>query len=277
MVPHGEFHRIAALRLVVGGIAVEGGTLSVILLDERLEVPVLHHHPREAPGAVPDQVEELPDVTGPASEGGGVAVVAVADQLVIIGGPDHIAERSLFQKQGAKLLVLEGVQVDLRKLQVLLQVLVGKLLLLEEFQQDAKAVPRVQGKEAKLPDEGEGAFLDAEEEVCQVAVEVVVDLNAALFQRPGQEDGSAAAEHIHEAFYFGREEFVDEPEQLSLSADPGERRFHTPPPPPFSSGWGGISSNLSSAATSPSTAAWRPLIMTRRARIVRIMSPAVLA
>ena len=121
--------------------AVEEYAVPVILLDQGLEVLVLHHHAGEAAGAVPDEVEELPDVAGAAGEGGGVAVVAVADQLVIISGPDHIAERSLFQKQGAKLLVLEGVQVDLRKLQVLLQVLVGELLLLKEFQQDAKAVP----------------------------------------------------------------------------------------------------------------------------------------
>ncbi len=95
--------------------------------------------------------QTLLPITGLAAEGLGAAAEAVADELEEVRrATDAPAGRAL-QHKGADDLGVGRLEVDLRQIHLLLQVVVRELALGEEFIEDIEVIPRVQRQEAQAP------------------------------------------------------------------------------------------------------------------------------
>ena len=172
-------------------------------------------------------MKETADVAGLAAEGLGAAAEAVADELEEVRrAADAPAGRALPHK-GADGLGVGRLEVDLRQIHLLLQVVVRELALGEELIEDIEVVPRVQRQEAQLRQQCHGAVLHAAEQVGEIAVEVVVDLHAAA----AHGHRAAAAKHIDKAGVAVRHQLIDDPQQLALAAYPGNKAVQEVSPP----------------------------------------------
>ena len=207
------------------------GACPVVLTDDLLEVLILHNDIRQPAGAFPDQVKETADVAGLAAEGLGAAAEAVADKLEEVRrAADAPAGRAL-QHKGADGLGVGRLEVDLRQIHLLLQVVIRELALGEELIEDIEVIPRVQRQESQLRQQCHGAVLHAAEQVGEIAVEVVVDLHAAALDGAAHGHRAAAAKHIDEAGVAVRHQLVDDPQQLALAAHPGNKAVQEVSPP----------------------------------------------
>ena len=231
MILRGKLHLVAALRLVVGRVTVDHGACPVVLTDDLLEVLVLHNDIRQPAGAFPDQVKETADVAGLAAEGLGAAAEAVADELEEVRRASDAPAGRALQHKGADGLGVGRLEVDLRQIHLLLQVVIRELTSGEELVKDVEVIPRVQRQEAKLRQQCHGAVLHAAEQVGEIAVEVVVDFHAAALDGTAHGHRAAAAKHIDEAGVAVRHQLVDDPQQLALAAYPGNKAVQEESPP----------------------------------------------
>ena len=176
-------------------------------------------------------MKETADVAGLAAKGLGAAAEAVADELEEVrSAADAPAGRTL-QHEGADSLGVGGLQVNLRQIHLLLQVVVRELALGEELVKDVEVIPRVQRQEAKLRQQCHGAVFNTAEQVGEIAVEVVVDLHTAALDGTAHGHRAAAAKHIDEAGVAVRHQLVDDPQQLALAAHPGNKAVQEVSPP----------------------------------------------
>ena len=123
------------------------------------------------------------------------------------------------------------LEVDLRQIHLLLQVVVRELALGEELIEDIEVILRVQRQEAKLRQQCHGAVLHAAEQVGEIAIEVVVDLHAAALDGAAHGHRAAAAKHIDEAGVGSGISLLMIHSSLPLAAYPGNKAVQEVSPP----------------------------------------------
>lgn len=77
--------------------------------------------------------------------------------------------------------------------------------------EDIEVVPCVQWQEAQLCQQRKSAVFYAAEQVCEVSIEIVVDLHASMPDRTVHSDRTAAAEDIDEPPVVIWSHLVDDP------------------------------------------------------------------
>ena len=123
-----KLYRIAALCHIVGRIAVKYGILPVILANQLLKVLILNDNIGQPAGALPNQMEEAADIAGLTAEGLGAAAEAVSHQLEVIRGTANISAWRAFQHEGADGFRVRRLEVDLRQIHFLLQIIIRDLI-----------------------------------------------------------------------------------------------------------------------------------------------------
>ena len=232
MIFHRKIHRVAVFRLVIGRVTVEKCILPVILPDQALKVLVLNHHIGQSARALPDQMEEAADITWLSGKGLSSSAEAVANQLEVVRCPPDVPPRGTLQQQLPDHLPFRRFQICLGQLQLLLQVIIGKLILGEKFMKHLEIVPGVEREKTQLLQQGHRPVLDTAAQIGQVAVVIVVDLQTPLENRPVKGYRSAPAKHVDEAGIPGRRQLSDQPEELALSSYPGNKGLGNTLSPP---------------------------------------------
>ena len=241
-----ESHRVTSLRLKVGRVAVKERAHPVVLPDQVHAVLVFNDHIGQTAGTCPDQIEKPAQVAGLSGERFCAAAETVADELKIIRRTTNVAPGRTLHQHTADHLHFRHWQIDFRQFQLFFQIVIGEALLGEEPVQHVEVIPGIQGQKSQLADQGHGTVFDAEKEIGQVTVVVVIDFHAVSPHRAAERDRTAAAEDVNKAGVMRRRQLVDQPQQLAFSAHPGDEAFH--PQPPLS--W----SNASSACSRPEMA-----------------------
>ena len=81
----------------------------------------------------------------------------------------------------------------------------------------------VEGKKAQLLQQGHGAVFHTAEQVCQIAVVIIVNFQAALSDRAPKGDRSTAAEYVDKARVPWRCQLLDQTKKLSFTAYPRDK------------------------------------------------------
>ena len=219
MVTAGKLHRVT-LRLIIGRVTVDRGLRIIMGGDDALEILVLQHHILQAVRTLPNIPKKSLYIAGAHTIAVAVAVIAVSLQLVDSGGTAHIRQLRTALQQPLDLLRLRRWEHLLCQLQLLIQIHLCKVLALQLSAQHIKLVAGIDREKAQFLRQGHRAVLDAEKQVIQVVVQVVIYLQAPLRHGGIQRDDTAAAKHIHQCFIVDRQEHLYGPHKLALTAHP---------------------------------------------------------
>src|SRR5699024_9986189 len=193
----GKHRRITVLCIVVGRIKIKKCVWPVVLVDDFYAVLVFDDDICQPAGALPNQIEETADIAGFSGKGLGAAAEAVSNQLEKVGSAPYVTARRSFQHHSLDGLSVRKLQIPLRQLQLLFQIVIGEFLFGEELIQHIEIVACIQRQKPQLQQERHGPVFDTTEQVGQVAVEVVVDLHTSRLDGAAQGYCAAAAEHIN--------------------------------------------------------------------------------
>ena len=271
----GKHRRITVLRIVIGRIKIQKCVWPVVLTGDLHTVLVFDDDICQPAGALPNQVEETADVAGFSGKGLGTAAEAVSDQLEKVGGPPHIAARRPFQHHPSDGLGIRRLQIPLRQLHLLVQIVIGEFLFGEELIQHIEIVACIQRQKTQLQQKRHGPVFDTAEQVGQVTVEVVVDLHTSRLDGAAQGHCAAAAEHINKPGIPRGRQLSDQPQQLAFTAHPGDEAFQAVSPPSSGRDICPLSMDCSSALVRPRSAWAIFLIRLRSCRIVLRSSSSV--
>ena len=271
----GKHRRITVLCIVVGRIKIKKCVWPVVLVDDFYAVLVFDDDICQPAGALPNQIEETADIAGFSGKGLGAAAEAVSNQLEKVGSAPYITARRSFQHHSLDGLSVRKLQIPLRQLQLLFQIVIGEFLFGEELIQHIEIVACIQRQKPQLQQERHGPVFDTTEQVGQVAVEVVVDLYTSRLDGAAQGYCAAAAEHINKTGIPRGRQLSDQPQQLAFTAHPGDEAFQAVSPPSSGRDICPLSVDCSSALVRPRSAWAIFLIRLRSCRMVLCSSSSV--
>ena len=203
MVTAGKLHRVT-LRLIIGRVTIDRGLRIIMGGDDALEILILQRYILQAVRTLPNIPKKSLYIAGAHTIAVAVAVIAVSLQLVDSGGAAHIRQLRTALQQPLDLLRLRRWEHLLRQLQLLIQIQLCEVLALQLSAQHIKLVAGIDRKKTQFFRQGHRAVLDAEKQVIQVVVQVVIYLQAPLRHGGIQRDDTAAAKHIHQCSIVDR-------------------------------------------------------------------------
>ena len=145
VVPEGKGGRVHPLRLQVGRVRVDHRAGPGVLPDHVAAVLVLHHHTLQGVRGMAEQAEEAAQLHAPAAEGLAGGAVAVPDAQVVGRGPLYVRQVGPANQELFHLLPVHGREVVLRDLELLLQVVHGVILVVEEAEHQLEVCPGMEG------------------------------------------------------------------------------------------------------------------------------------
>ncbi len=166
-----EHHLIMAFCLIVRRIAIEKGTLPVVLPDQRLKVFILYHCICQPVGCLPDGVKAFPHIKRLAAVRSAATSVAIADQLEKSRRPFYICYLRIFQKDCLYLLEIRRRQVMPGQLHLFFQIRPVKLLLIEKVTDHREFIPAVDPQKPQLPQKIHRTVLHTVKQVSQIGIE----------------------------------------------------------------------------------------------------------
>ena len=224
MVTAGKLHRVT-LRLIIGRVTIDRGLRIIMGGDDALEILILQRYILQAERTLPNIPKKPLYIAGAHTIAVTVAVIAVSLQLVDSGGAAHIRQLRTALQQPLDLLRLRRWEHLLCQLQLLIQIQLCEVLALQLSAQHIKLITGIDREKAQFFRQSHRAVLNAEKQVIQVVVQVVIYLQAPLRHGGIQRDDTAAAKHIHQCFIVDGQQHLYGPHKLSLTAHPRHKLY----------------------------------------------------
>ena len=122
------------------------------------------------------------------------------------------------------------------QLHLFFQIRLVKLLLIEEVTDHREFIPAVNWKKPQLPQKIHRTVLHAVKQVCQIGIEIVVDLHASGIRRLSKQHPATAAKHLNVTVKFYREHGIDKLSEGLLSTHPADKAIDATSPPCLGNG-----------------------------------------
>ena len=134
------------------------------------------------------------------------------------------------------LLPVHGREVVLRDLELLLQVVHGVILVIEEAEHQLEVCPGMEGQEVQFLEQRQGPVPGTAEQVDQVHIHVVIHPEGGVSGSQAQGHRAAAAADLQQAGRPSGEQLENIGQQEELPAHPGEEGLSDPPHLPRTGG-----------------------------------------